>query len=148
MKTTNAPKDKKIKQNVEANQIRRWILKSVSKTSPETAVTIHYIKKFLESKQSGISNHPETKITLKRLIGSGHLIKVNGRIATAKSDEKDKKQSKETRNSGTKVKSLTKTKKDGKNEETAGKENETIGKMTETAKDVPVANETEMLTNI
>ncbi|GFY62317.1 hypothetical protein TNIN_211251 [Trichonephila inaurata madagascariensis] len=60
MKTTNAFNETKNKQSIEARQIRRWILKSVSDIPPEKAVTFHYIKKFLESKQNGISNHPET----------------------------------------------------------------------------------------
>ncbi|GFQ89453.1 uncharacterized protein TNCT_192651 [Trichonephila clavata] len=105
MKTTNAVHVKKNKQNIEVKQICHWILKSVSNIPPERAVTFHYIKKFLESKQNGISNHPETKLALKRLIDGGHLMKVNGKIARGKLDEKDKKQCKENSKGGSKVKS-------------------------------------------
>ncbi|GFV24268.1 uncharacterized protein TNCV_685481 [Trichonephila clavipes] len=143
MKTTNAVNEKN-KQSIEARQIRRWILKSVSDIPPEKAVTFHYIKKVLESKQNGMSNHPETKLTLKRLIESGHLTKVNGKITRGKSDEKDKKQCKDNSKGGSKVKSPPKVIRRQRSEDRVRKEIETVGNNMEKALDQPVETETEV----
>ncbi|GBN24147.1 hypothetical protein AVEN_11319-1 [Araneus ventricosus] len=72
----------------EMNKIRRWILKSVSKATPETAVTLYSIKKFLDSKQNGLSINPETKLVMKRLTESGHLVKIDGNTLMAKIAQK------------------------------------------------------------
>ncbi|GIY29720.1 uncharacterized protein CDAR_506291 [Caerostris darwini] len=88
MQDKKAVKVKKARKVVEKQQIRRWILKSVAETTPKTAITLHSIKKFLDSKQNGASNNPETKMIIKRLLESGHLRKVDGRYAAGKRKEK------------------------------------------------------------
>ncbi|GIY12484.1 uncharacterized protein CEXT_146641 [Caerostris extrusa] len=88
MKDKNAVKARKGRKLSNKNQIRRWILKSVAETTPKTAITLHAIKKFLDSKQNGVSNNPETKMITKRLLESGHLRKVDGRYAAGKRNEK------------------------------------------------------------
>ncbi|GFY62318.1 uncharacterized protein TNIN_211261 [Trichonephila inaurata madagascariensis] len=95
MKNTIAFKDNKIKQSVEISQIRRWVLKCVSSNQmPATAVTMHCIKKFLDSKHNGISRLPETKLVIKKLIDSGRLVKIDGRITPGKTNRKHKHVSK------------------------------------------------------
>ncbi|GFQ86601.1 uncharacterized protein TNCT_139801 [Trichonephila clavata] len=73
------------------SKIRKWILKSVSDSSRKTSVTLYSIKKFLDSKHHGISNTPETKLILKRLVDKGHLIKVDGRFASGDPDYRERK---------------------------------------------------------
>ncbi|GBO21621.1 hypothetical protein AVEN_204622-1, partial [Araneus ventricosus] len=98
----------KSKQEVEKSKIRRWILKSVSETTPQTAVTLYAMKKFLDSKQSGLSNNPETKLVIKRLTESGHLVKIDGKFANGKNSPKDKQPPAQKRKSGSELKSLAK----------------------------------------
>ncbi|GBN25772.1 hypothetical protein AVEN_183241-1, partial [Araneus ventricosus] len=100
MKDAATVKDKKSKQEVEKSKIRRWILKSVSETTPQTAVTLYAMKKFLDSKQSGLSNNPETKLVIKRLTESGHLVKIDGKFANGKNTPKDKQPPAQKRKSG------------------------------------------------
>ncbi|GFQ89455.1 uncharacterized protein TNCT_192661 [Trichonephila clavata] len=139
MKNTIVFKDNKTKQKVEISQIRRWVLKSVSKTTPATAVTLHFIKKFLDSKHDGISRLPETKMVIKNLIDSGRLVKIEGRIATGKTNQKHenvpKNVSKSTRNR--------------KIEETDGKETESCAKIVISAARVTesTGNEAETMAN-
>ncbi|GBN44294.1 hypothetical protein AVEN_174263-1 [Araneus ventricosus] len=90
MKDAATVKDEKSKQEAEKNKIRRWILKSVLETTPQITVTLYAIKKFLDSKQSGLSNNPETKLVIKRLTESGHLVKIDGKFADGKNSPKDK----------------------------------------------------------
>ncbi|GFQ85856.1 uncharacterized protein TNCT_396911 [Trichonephila clavata] len=80
----SATKEKKSKPAADKYQIRRWILKSVAETTRKTAVTLNSIKKFLESKQKNVSVKSETKMILKRLLESGHLVKVDGRFFAGK----------------------------------------------------------------
>ncbi|GFQ97875.1 uncharacterized protein TNCT_392341 [Trichonephila clavata] len=84
MADTTDVKDKKKKLMAEKYQIRRWILKCVAETTCKTAVTLNAIKKFLDSKQNGISGKPEIKLIIKRLLDSGHLVKVENRFAAGK----------------------------------------------------------------
>ncbi|GBN69192.1 hypothetical protein AVEN_150796-1 [Araneus ventricosus] len=100
MKNAATVKDEKSKQDAEKNKIRRWILKSVSKTTPEKTVTLYAIKKFLDSKQSGLSNNPETKLVINRLTESGHLVKIDGKFADGKNSPKDKQPPAQKRKSG------------------------------------------------
>ncbi|GBM64824.1 hypothetical protein AVEN_178555-1 [Araneus ventricosus] len=106
MKDAATMKDKKSKEEVEMNKIRRWILKSVSKATPETAVTLYSIKKFLDSKQNGLSINPETKLVMKRLTESGHLVKIDGKYFDGKNSPKDKQPPAQKRKSGSELKNL------------------------------------------
>ncbi|GBM18935.1 hypothetical protein AVEN_1564-1 [Araneus ventricosus] len=112
MKSAATMKDKKSKQEDEMNKIRRWILKSVSKATPETAVTLYSIKKFLDSKQNGLSINPETKLVMKRLTESGHLVKIDGKYIDGKNSQKDNQPSAQKRKSGSELKKPAKS--DGK----------------------------------
>ncbi|GFV24269.1 uncharacterized protein TNCV_685491 [Trichonephila clavipes] len=139
MKNTIAFKNNKTKQNVDISQIRRWVLKCVSKTTPATAVTMHCIKKFLDSKHNGISRLPETKLVIKNLINSGRLVKIDGRIATGKTNQKhenvQKNVSKSTQNremEGT----------NGKEAESDARKVISVAKVTEST-----GNESEMMAN-
>ncbi|GFS75994.1 uncharacterized protein NPIL_302351 [Nephila pilipes] len=105
MADTTDVKDKKKKQIAEKNQIRRWILKSVAETTRKTAVTLNAIKKFLDSKQNGISGKPDTKLMIKRLLDSGHLIKVDGRFSAGKPSQKKSAQRYQKRSNEKKLKS-------------------------------------------
>ncbi|GFV00225.1 uncharacterized protein TNCV_3322761 [Trichonephila clavipes] len=147
MKDIVVVKDKKTKPAPERSQIRRWILKSVAETTPKTAITLYSIKKFLDSKQNGISNNPETKLMLRKLIESGNLIKINGKFAFAgkpaqiekqQATVKSKKKKRETKN-------LTKSKKGRKPKDTTEKEmkNGKETEMEETTETAPVEQETE-----
>ncbi|GFY61632.1 uncharacterized protein TNIN_131051 [Trichonephila inaurata madagascariensis] len=80
------------------SKIRKWILKSVSDSSRRTSVTLYSIKKFLDTKHHGISNTPETKLILKRLVDNGHLIKVDGRFASADPDYRERKEQNQKHN--------------------------------------------------
>ncbi|GFY62316.1 uncharacterized protein TNIN_211241 [Trichonephila inaurata madagascariensis] len=141
MKNTIAFKNKKTKQNVEISQIRRWVLKCVSKTTPATAVTMHCIKKFLDSKHNGISRLPETKLVIKNLINNGRLVKIDGRIATVKTNQKHenvpKNVSKSTQNrqmEGTEVEpGARKVTSIAKVTESTGNESETMANQKDTA---------------
>ncbi|GBO13406.1 hypothetical protein AVEN_258663-1 [Araneus ventricosus] len=76
MKDAATVKNEKSKQEVEKSKIRRWILNRY-RNDTQTAVTLYAMKKFLDSKQSGLSNNPETKLVIKRH-ESGHLVKIEG----------------------------------------------------------------------
>ncbi|GBO15385.1 hypothetical protein AVEN_203419-1 [Araneus ventricosus] len=104
MKDAATVKDEKRKQQDEKNKIRRWILKSVSETTPQSAVTLYAIKKFLDSKQSGLSSNPETKLVIKRLTESGHLLKIDGKFTDGKNSPKDKQPPAQKRKSGSESK--------------------------------------------
>ncbi|GFX03376.1 uncharacterized protein TNCV_4633881 [Trichonephila clavipes] len=80
------------------SKIRKWILKSVSDSSRRSSVTLYSIKKFLDAKHHGISNTPETKLILKRLVDKGHLIKVDGRFAFADPDYRERKEQNQKHN--------------------------------------------------
>ncbi|GBN05122.1 hypothetical protein AVEN_132108-1 [Araneus ventricosus] len=80
----------------------------VSKTTPETAVTLYAIKKFLDSKQSELSNNPETKLMIKCLTESGHLLKIDGKFADGKNSPKHKQHPAQKRKSGSESKNLAK----------------------------------------
>ncbi|GFQ66795.1 uncharacterized protein TNCT_396901 [Trichonephila clavata] len=90
MKAPASSKEMKNKPSAEKNQIRRWILKSVSETTRKNAITLNAIKKFLESKQKNISRKPETKMILKRLVDSGQLVKIDGRFTAGKPSPRKK----------------------------------------------------------
>ncbi|GFR00531.1 uncharacterized protein TNCT_253791 [Trichonephila clavata] len=138
MKDTAVVKDKKTKQAPERSQIRRWILKSVAETTPKTAITLHSIKKFLDSKQNGISSNPETKLILKKLLESGNLIKIDGKFASAgKPAQIEKQQATVKSKKGNEMKNLTKIKRGRKPKDITEKEMKTDGKEAE----VEVANE-------
>ncbi|GFU07042.1 uncharacterized protein NPIL_135781 [Nephila pilipes] len=98
-------KEKKSKLAADKNQIRRWILKSVAETTRKTAVTLNSIKKFLDSKQKNVSAKTETKMILKRLVESGHLVKIDGRFCAGKSSSKKKNERSQLRKSDSKRKS-------------------------------------------
>ncbi|GBM81725.1 hypothetical protein AVEN_113945-1 [Araneus ventricosus] len=137
MKDAATMKDKKSKEEVEMNKIRRWILKSVSKATPETAVTLYSIKKFLDSKQNGLSNNPETKLAMKRLTESGHLVKIDGRYFDGKNSPKDKQPPAQKRTSGSELKNLAKgsvtsSAEKSPTQEAERKESETVGLDMET----------------
>ncbi|GFS51166.1 uncharacterized protein NPIL_377921 [Nephila pilipes] len=123
MKNPITVKNKKNKQNVETGQIRRWILKCVSNTTPETAITLQCVKKFLDSKQNGVSSLAETKSVLKDLLDRGHLIKINGRIASGKIGQKQQLSEIESV-----PKNLTNNNKNRKSEQTDRKEAEAVAK--------------------
>ncbi|GBN22658.1 hypothetical protein AVEN_103392-1 [Araneus ventricosus] len=77
--------DKTNKQSKEKAKIRRWILKAVEDVEGNKGATAHHIQKFLDSKEAGISNKPEWKLILKKLLDSGHLMKNGGRFVIQKS---------------------------------------------------------------
>ncbi|KAF8783260.1 hypothetical protein HNY73_013449 [Argiope bruennichi] len=108
MKNIAPIKDKKSKQEVEKNKIRRWILKYVSKTTPATAITLQSIKKFLDSKQNGLSVNPETKLIIKRLTETGRLVKIDGKFSDGKNSSKDQQPPAQKRKSKSELKNLAK----------------------------------------
>ncbi|GBN30550.1 hypothetical protein AVEN_168085-1 [Araneus ventricosus] len=116
----------------EMNKIRRWILKSISKATPETAVTLYSIKKFLDSKQNGLSINPETKLVMKRLTESGHLVKIDGKYFDGKNSPKDKQSPAQKSKNGSELKNLAKgsvtpSAEKSSTQEAVGKESETVG---------------------
>ncbi|KAF8773948.1 hypothetical protein HNY73_016553 [Argiope bruennichi] len=70
------------------SNMRKWILMVVASVKSSTGVTIQRIKKFLDSKQVGISSKPEMKLTLKKLLETGHLGKKDGKFVIKKSRKK------------------------------------------------------------
>ncbi|GBL94949.1 hypothetical protein AVEN_187464-1 [Araneus ventricosus] len=80
-----ASKDDKANQSKEKAKVRRWILKAVEDVEGNRGATAHHIQKFLDSKEDGISNRPEWKLILKKLLDSGHLMKNGGRYVIHKS---------------------------------------------------------------
>ncbi|KAF8773953.1 hypothetical protein HNY73_016558 [Argiope bruennichi] len=73
---------------LEKAKIRKWILMAVASDKSNKGVTIQHIKKFLDSKQDGLSNKPEMKLILKRLLETGHLKKKDGKFVIKKSKNK------------------------------------------------------------
>ncbi|GFY42675.1 uncharacterized protein TNIN_176781 [Trichonephila inaurata madagascariensis] len=104
----SATKDKRSKSVADKHQIRRWILKSVAETTRKTAVTLNSIKKFLDSKQKNVSGKSETKMILKRLLDSGHLVKADGRFFAGKANLRKKNERSQSRKSDGKRKSPSK----------------------------------------
>ncbi|GFT33139.1 uncharacterized protein NPIL_538311 [Nephila pilipes] len=144
MKNIVATQDKKSKQAAEKSQIRRWILKSVAETTPKTAVTLHSIKKFLDSKQIGISNNPEVKMILKNLVDNGNLIKINCRFAAGKPNQVEKQQATGKGKKRNEIKNLAKSNRGRKVKEIAVKEIKTDAKEPEvTESGAAVGQETE-----
>ncbi|GIX87680.1 ENTH domain-containing protein [Caerostris extrusa] len=103
----SSPNYKKRKSSMERNKIRRWILMAVSNIKGNIGATIFHIRKFLDSKQNGISNKPEMKLMLKRLLESGYLVKNEGKYkvknlkkkSTGKEKQKVKSDSKRNKES-------------------------------------------------
>ncbi|KAF8773954.1 hypothetical protein HNY73_016559 [Argiope bruennichi] len=71
--------------SAEKAKIRKWILLAVASVKGSNGVTIQHIKKFLDTKQDGLSMKPETKLILKRLLETGHLKKKDGKYVIKKS---------------------------------------------------------------
>ncbi|KAF8773956.1 hypothetical protein HNY73_016561 [Argiope bruennichi] len=69
----------------EKDKIRKWILMAVASVQISKGMTIQQIKKFLDSKQDGLSMKPEMKLILKRLLETGHLKKKEGRYVIKRS---------------------------------------------------------------
>ncbi|GFY43787.1 uncharacterized protein TNIN_230991 [Trichonephila inaurata madagascariensis] len=146
MKDTAVVKDKKTKPAPEKSQIRRWILKSVAETTPKTAITLYAIKKFLDSKQNGISNNPETKLILRKLLESGNVIKINGKFAFAgKPAQIEKQQATVKSKKRNETKNLTKSKKGRKPRDITEKEMKSgkEAEMEEATETAPIEQETD-----
>ncbi|KAF8764016.1 hypothetical protein HNY73_022139 [Argiope bruennichi] len=72
----------------EKAKIRKWILMAVANSKDSKGVTTQHIKKFLDSKQDGLSSKPETMLLLKRLLETGHLAKKDGKFVIKKPKKK------------------------------------------------------------
>ncbi|GFU32717.1 hypothetical protein NPIL_686081 [Nephila pilipes] len=90
-----------LKPSTEKMNIRRWIITAVSNVKGNKA-TIHHIRKYLESKKTGLSNKPETKLIMKKLLDIGRLVKVDGKYALRKSKFAKKLASKKVKRRGSK----------------------------------------------
>ncbi|GBM56757.1 hypothetical protein AVEN_211092-1 [Araneus ventricosus] len=93
----------------EKAKIRRWMLMAVTNGKGSSGVTIQHIKKFLDSKQGGLSSKAETKLILSRLLETGHLEKTDGKYVIKKSKKKTPdKETKRSKSPLKKPKSTTK----------------------------------------
>ncbi|GFR01495.1 hypothetical protein TNCT_710861 [Trichonephila clavata] len=90
-----------LKPSYEKTNIRRWIITAVSNVKGNRA-TIHHIRKYLDSKKTGLSNKPETKLIMKKLLDIGRLVKVDGKYALRKSKFARKLASKKAKRRGVK----------------------------------------------
>ncbi|KAF8764017.1 hypothetical protein HNY73_022140 [Argiope bruennichi] len=72
----------------EKAKIRKWILTAVTNSKDSKGVTTQHIKKFLDSKQDGLSSKPVIMLVLKRLLETGHLVKKDGKYVIKKSKRK------------------------------------------------------------
>ncbi|GBM26281.1 hypothetical protein AVEN_66520-1 [Araneus ventricosus] len=72
----------------EKAKVRKWMLMADASSKGSNGVTIHHMENFLDSKQSGLSSKPETKLILKNLVETGRLAKKDGEYAIKKSKKK------------------------------------------------------------
>ncbi|KAF8774232.1 hypothetical protein HNY73_016807 [Argiope bruennichi] len=83
----------------EKAKIRKWILMAAASLKGNNGVTVQHIKKFLDTKKDGLSNKPETKLILNRLLETGHLKKKDGKYVIKRSNKTPGKEMKRSKSS-------------------------------------------------